>query len=132
MMQCDHHKDKWTSSRASEPVSLFGITHDGACTPEIKSRVSMTTNAFNKRRELFSIRMSKDLKKKIIKTIFWSAALYGSETWSLKSTREKDRLEAFEMWTWRNMENISWKDQNTTEYVLGLAKEKRKLSKTLY
>ena len=23
------------------------------------------------------------------------------------------------MWTWRNMENISWKDHITNEYVLG-------------
>ena len=48
-----------------------------------------------------------------------------------KSTREKDRLYAFEMWTWCNMGNISLKDQNTTEYVLGLVKEKIKLLNTV-
>ena len=37
--------------------------------------------------------MSKDLKKKIIKTIFWSAALYGSKTWSLKKyERERQTI----------------------------------------
>ena len=32
-----------------------------------------------------------------------------------------------EMWTWRNMENISWKDHITNEYVLGQVNEKKKL-----
>ena len=35
----------------------------------------MAKNAFNKRRELFSKRTSKDLKKKVIKTIVWNEAL---------------------------------------------------------
>ena len=48
--------------------------------------------------------------------IVWSVALHGSETWTLR-TYERDRLEAFDIWTWCNMENISWKDHMTTEYV---------------
>ena len=64
----------------------------------------MAKNAFNKRRELVSKRMSKELKKKVIKTIVWSIALYESETLTLKKyERERDRLDAFKMWTWRNM-----------------------------
>ena len=58
----------------------------------------MTKNAFNKRRELLSKRMSNDLKKKVITIIVWSVALYGSKTWELRKY-ERDRLEAFEMWT---------------------------------
>ena len=102
------------------------ISDDGTCTAEIKSRIAMAKNAFNKRRELFSKRLSKELKKRVIMTIVWSVALYGSETWTLRKY-ERDRLEAFEMWTWRNMENISWKDHITNEYVLGQVNEKRKL-----
>ena len=41
-------------------VSL--ISDDGACTADIKRRIAMAKNAFNKRRELLSQRMSKDLK----------------------------------------------------------------------
>ena len=59
-------------------------------------------------------------------TIVWSVTLYVSETWTLRKY-ERDRLEAFEMWTWRNMENVSWKDHITNEYVLGQVNEKRKL-----
>ena len=31
------------------------------------------------------------------------------------------------MWTWRNMEHISWKDHILNEYVQGQVKAKRKL-----
>ena len=35
------------------------------------------------------------------------------------------------MRTWRNIENISWKDHITNEYVLGQVNEKRKLLNTI-
>ena len=60
----------------------------------------------------------------------WSVALYGSETWTLRNY-ERNILEACEMWTWRNIENIDWKDHKTNEYVLDLVKERRKLMNTL-
>ena len=55
-------------------------------------------------------------------------AMYVSNTckninYNLKSIR----LEAFEMFTWRKMENISWKDHITNEYVLGQVNEKIKV-----
>ena len=68
----------------------------GTCTADIKNRIAIEKNAFNKRRELLSKRMSKDLEKKVIKTIVWSVALYESETW-IMIMYERDRLEAFEM-----------------------------------
>jgi len=58
--------------------------------------------------------------------IVWSVALYGSETWTLRKY-ERDRLETFEMWTWRNMENINWKDHMINKYVLDQVNVKRKL-----
>ena len=60
------------------------ISDDGICTAEIKSRIAMAKNAFNKRIQLFSIRLSNELKKKVIMTIVWSVALYESETWTLR------------------------------------------------
>ena len=71
------------------------ISDDGNCTAGIKIRIVMAKNAFNKRREQFSKILSKESKKKIIMTIFWSVALYGSENWTLR--KYEDRLEAFEM-----------------------------------
>ena len=67
----------------------------------------MAKDAFNKRRELLTQRMDRKLKKKIIKAVVWSVALYGSETWTMRKD-EIDRLQAFEMWIWRRMEKINW------------------------
>ena len=77
----------------------------------------MAKVAFNKKRELLTQRMNRKLKKKIIKSVVWSVALYGSETWTLRK-EEKERIEAFEMWIWRRMEKISWQDKKTNQQVL--------------
>ena len=66
------------------------------------------------------------MKKKIIKAVVWSGALYGSETWTMRKD-EIDRLQAFEMWIWRRMEKINWRDKITNEQVLEIVKEKRTL-----
>jgi len=73
------------------------ITEEGTCVAEIKSRIAMAKDAFNKRRELLTNRLSKELKKKIVMTLVWSVALYGAETWTLRKA-ERMKLEAFEMW----------------------------------
>src|ERR1051325_5642896 len=78
----------------------------------------MAKDAFNKRREL--------LTKRMIKSLVWRVALYSSETWTM--TKEvRDKLEAFEMWLWRRMEKISWKDLKTNNEVLHLVEEERNI-----
>jgi len=44
------------------------------------------------------------------------AALYAAET---RTYRKEDirRLGAFEMWVWRKMEKLSWRDMKTNEEV---------------
>ena len=53
-------------------------------------------------------------------------ALYGSETWTMRK-KEVERIQAFEMWIWRKMEKISWRDRMSNEKVLRLVKEKRSI-----
>ena len=45
----------------------------------------------------------------MIKTLLWSVALYGSETWTMRKEDIK-KIEAFEMWTLRRMEKIDQLD----------------------
>jgi len=106
------------------------ITEDGRCESEIKARIAMAKVVFNGRRELMTKSFSKELKKKIIKTLVWSKALYGVETWTMKK-EEKRRIEAFEMWIWRRIENISWKEKMTNSEVLTRVNEKRELLSTV-
>ena len=82
------------------------MSEDGTCVNEIRARIAMAKDAFTKRRELFVRKMSRGLKKRIIKTVVWSMLLYGAETWTLRK-EDVRRLNAFEMWIWRRMEKVS-------------------------
>ena len=62
----------------------------------------------------------------MIKCYVWSVALYGAETWTLRK-KERNYLEAFEMWCWRRMEKISYMDRITNEEVLRRVQENRSL-----
>ena len=84
----------------------------------------MAKDAFSKRKELLTQKMSRSVKKKIVKTVVWSVALYGAETWTLRQ-EDVRRLDALEMWLWRRMEKISWKEKRTNEEVLKLVGERR-------
>ena len=52
---------------------------------------------------MFIGKMNLELKKKIMKCLVRSASLYAAEMWTLTQTDR--RLEAFEIWIWRRMEN---------------------------
>lgn len=106
------------------------ITSDGRCRSEILARIAMAKNAFTRRKELLTRGLSMKTKKDIIRTFIWSIVMYGSESWSLKK-KEVRNLEALEMWVWRRMLKISWKDQITNEEVLQRVGEQRMLIKTI-
>jgi hypothetical protein len=106
------------------------ITDDGKCETEVKARIAMAKAAFHKRRELFTKKMSRKVKKKIIKTLVWSVALYGGEAWTLRK-KECDLLESLEMYLWRKMEKISWMEKKTNVEVLQAVAEERHLLKVV-
>jgi hypothetical protein len=106
------------------------ITADARCQKEIKRRIAMAKEAFNKRGELLRGSLSVEMKKRMVKALIWSVALYGSETWTM-TAEEVRRLEAFEMWIWRRMCKISWMDHITNEEVLRRVGEKRSLMQTI-
>jgi len=61
-----------------------------------------------------------------VRCYIWSIALYGVETWTLR-TVDQTHLEIFEMWCWRRMEKISWTDHVRNEEVLLRVKEQRNI-----
>ena len=56
------------------------LTNDGRYTREIKSRIAMAKAAFSKKNTLFTSKLDLNLRKKLIKYLIWSMALYGAET----------------------------------------------------
>jgi hypothetical protein len=53
-------------------------------------------------------------------------ALYGDETWTLRTVDQK-HLESFEMWCTIRMEKISWADHVRNEEVLLRVSEQRNI-----
>ena len=103
------------------------LTEDGRSGTEIRARIGTATEAFNNKKVLLTKSLNKELKKQIFKSVVWSGvASYGAETWTLMK-EDVRRLEAFEMWIWRRMEKVSWKDKKTNEEVLTTVGKERSL-----
>jgi len=107
------------------------ISEDGYCTKEIQSRIEMAKKVFMERKKLFTGKMNLELKKRIMKCLVWSVALYAPEMWTLTQT-DRRRLEAFEMWIWRRMEKISWRDKITNEEILRRVNKDRQILNSIW
>jgi len=107
------------------------ISEDGRCLIDVKTRIALAKDAFNKRKEFLTGGLSETLKKRMVKVLVWPVALYGCETWTLKK-EEKDKLEALEMWLWRKLEKVNWSDRISNEEVLTMVNESRCLIETIY
>ena len=82
-----------------------GQTRNGYGTREIKKRIAIAKEAFNRKISLLTSKLNIELTKELIWCYVWSITLYGSETWTLEKLKQK-YLESFEMWCWRRMEKI--------------------------
>jgi hypothetical protein len=107
------------------------LTEDGKSEKEVKTRIAMAKDAFNRHQKLLTSNINRNLKKRLIKTLIWSVLLYGSESWTLKKA-DTNRLESFEMWIWRRIEKISWRERIRNEEVLRRVGEKRTLLATIW
>ena len=70
------------------------------------------------------------MKKKVVKTVIWSVALYSAETRSLRKENIR-RMEALKMWIWKRMELIIWTEKMTNEEVLRRVGEKSSMVETI-
>src|SRR5437867_11459691 len=106
------------------------ITEDGRSHSDVKVRIAMEKDAFNKRKELLTKGLSRTLKKIMVKVLVWPVVLYGCETWTLLQD-EINRLEALEVWLWRGLEKISWRDKIRNDEVFARVMEERCLIRTI-
>jgi hypothetical protein len=102
------------------------LTRDGYCTREIKMKIAIAKEAFNRKKLLLTSKLNIELNKKLVRFYVWSIALYGSETWTLRKL-ERKYLESFETWCFRRMEKIKCSEKVTNEQVLDRIREKRTL-----
>ena len=57
------------------------ISTDMNCCQEVKQRIAMAKEAFNRKRSIFCGSLEKELRKRLVNYFVWSVAVYGAETW---------------------------------------------------
>ena len=45
-----------------------------------------------------------------MKTLVWTTIIYGAEGWTLRAD-EKKKIQAAEMWCYRRLANVTWKEK---------------------
>jgi hypothetical protein len=74
--------------------------------------------------------VKKATKIKIAETIIFPTVTYGSESWTLRK-KERRKMDAFELWTWRRILRVPWTEKRTNLSVLEDVKPKRSLEATV-
>ena len=84
---------------------------------EIKARFGQARSIVSRLSGVwYSKELSLKLKVGLAKTLVWSVALYGCESWTLR--KEKERIvQVFEMWLWRRVLGVYWRDRRTNMWV---------------
>ena len=67
------------------------------CDKEITSSNGLAKQIFLDRKRILTGKMNLDFRKRIVKSLAWSVALYAAETWTMSNTDVK-RIEAFKIW----------------------------------
>ncbi|GFO49994.1 endonuclease-reverse transcriptase [Plakobranchus ocellatus] len=102
-------------------------TDSGDNTNDINARIGM---AKKRMQDLVNIWKDKtitlQLKIKIMKTLVWTVMTYGAEGWTIKKKQEK-KINSTEMWFYRRLLRISWRERRTDQSILEELNEERKL-----
>ena len=94
------------------------ITNNCDDTKEIRRRLCITKTAMISIIQIWKDKgISTGTKKRLLGSLAFSIASYGSECWVLKQSDEK-KIEAFEMWYYRRLLRISWTAMKSNEWVL--------------
>ena len=93
------------------------IEKEGKCDMEINRRVAIGKTAMNGLEKIWKDKhVSIDTKKRLVKALIIPTVTYGSETWTM-TKKMKKKINACEMWIWRKMQRISWKEKRTNDWV---------------
>lgn len=94
------------------------ISNKGGSEEEIKRRIGMAKSALTKLVKIWKDHnIRKKTKKRLVQTLIFPIATYGSESWTLNAACRR-RIEAFEMVCYRRMLRIPWTDHRTNVSIL--------------
>ena len=94
------------------------INGDGDCSHKIKRCLLLGRKAMT---NLDSILKSRDITLPtivgIVKAMVFPVVMYGCESWAIKKT-EQQRIDAFELWCWRNPLTVPWTARRSNHSIL--------------
>lgn len=94
------------------------ISRDGSSNQEVRIRIAQATAARSKLENIWKSRgIAFKTKLKLYKSLVLSILLYGSESWTLTKDLE-NKLQAFEMTSYRMLLRISYVEHKTNVHVL--------------
>ena len=102
-----------------EGYSYLGcwIDRGGKCDKEVRRRIGNAKGVFLNSKEMFKSSINIKTKKRLIDCYVFSVLTYGCEAWTLTKDLVK-RIDAFEMWIYRRMLGITYRDRVTNVEVL--------------
>jgi hypothetical protein len=107
------------------------ITRDGSMSKEINRRITSGRLAMIKLEKIMKDRdVTATTKSKIVETMIFPTVTYGSESWTLRK-KERKKIDAFELWTWRRMLRTPWTIRRTNASIIDEVKPKRSLESTI-
>ena len=87
-------------------------------TTEVKRRLAMARTSTQNMSNIWKSRgLSIQMKLRFLRATVFAIATYGCESWSL-TKNDRKRIDAFEMWCYRRLLRVSWKDKRTNIWVL--------------
>ena len=94
------------------------ITADGDYSHEIKRRLLLGRKSMT---NLDSVLKSRDIalptNVSIVKTMVFPVAMYECESWTIRRA-EPQRIDAFELWSWRRLLRIPWPARRSNQSIL--------------
>ena len=105
---------------------------DATCSKDIKCRIGMAKNKMTQLNNIWKDHsIPTKLKLKLLKILVWPVMTYGCESW-VQRMDDDNKIQAAEMWFYRRLLRISWKDKRTNESVLEELGEERSLLNLIY
>ena len=94
------------------------INTEVSCMPEVNRRLCMTRSTIENMTTIWkSQTICKSLKLRIARATTFAVATYGCESWA-HSKKVTKKIEAFEMWTYRRLLRVSWRQHKTNTWIL--------------
>jgi len=94
------------------------ITADGDCSHEIKRGLLLGRKAMT---NLDSILKNRDIplptKVHLVKAMVFPVVMYGCESWTIQKA-ERWRIDAFELWCWRQLLKVPWTARISNQSIL--------------